>query len=131
MTANWTVELIQGLRRKVRARRGGFTYAINSVYQALGAYGTLAVAGRRGLVIGSETPWLEAFLLQHGAQHVSTLEFGAIRSSHPQISTFTPKDFTEKFLQVRNKQQRLLSQPMVAYIAHVYHNQYFPKRNWW
>ncbi len=69
------------------------------VYQVLDKFARRTVLKRRGIVIGSETPWLEAFLLEFGASQVTTLEFGAIKSTHPQISTFTPQDFTIKFLQ--------------------------------
>ncbi len=42
------------------------------------------------LVIGSERPWVEACALSQGARKVTTLEYGAITSLHPQVHTLTP-----------------------------------------
>ena len=42
--------------------------------------------GKNALVIGSETPWVEAILLAVGAKHVTTLEYNRIKSTHPQVS---------------------------------------------
>ena len=41
--------------------------------------------GKNALVIGSETPWVEAILLAVGAKHVTTLEYNRIKSTHPQV----------------------------------------------
>ena len=43
------------------------------------------VVGKKALVIGSETPWVEAILLALGAEHVTTLEYNRIISTHPQV----------------------------------------------
>jgi len=57
------------------------------------------IVGRRGIVIGSEDPWVEAILLHHGAAKLLTVEFGKIVSKIPQyIETMVPTEFTEKFL---------------------------------
>eukprot|EP00474_Spongospora_subterranea_P009935 CRZ10393.1 hypothetical protein [Spongospora subterranea] len=56
------------------------------------------VAGKRGIVIGSEHPWVEAMALRAGSGPILTVEFGKIVSEHPMISTMVPKEFTEKFL---------------------------------
>ncbi|OQV22673.1 hypothetical protein BV898_03498 [Hypsibius exemplaris] len=99
LTSVWSLDTINDLRARVRARQTYFNYDSSFVYQALDAHGKKAVSSRRGLVIGSEKPWLEVFLLEYGADHVTTLEFGAIISQHPQIRTFTPANFTAAFLQ--------------------------------
>ena len=44
------------------------------------------VIGKKALVIGSETPWVEAILLAVGAKHVTTLEYNRITSTHPQVN---------------------------------------------
>jgi hypothetical protein len=49
-----------------------------------------AVRGGHVLVIGSETPWVEACALAAGARHVTTLEYREIISTVPTISTMTP-----------------------------------------
>jgi hypothetical protein len=46
------------------------------------------VVGKRILVIGSETPWMEAIFLASGAQRVVTLEYRKIDAQHPQARVF-------------------------------------------
>ena len=43
------------------------------------------VKDKRVLVVGSETPWVEAIVLAVGAKHVTTLEYNEIISTHPQV----------------------------------------------
>ena len=43
------------------------------------------VKDKRILVVGSETPWVEAIVLAVGAKHVTTLEYNEIISTHPQV----------------------------------------------
>lgn len=90
----WTIELIEQFRQRYRERPGMITYVMASIYSAMGEWGSM-VKDKRGIVIGSETPWVEAMLLEYGAAHVTTLEFGSIVSHHPQISAWTPEAFRE------------------------------------
>lgn len=74
-----------------------------------GSYGTESVSyvrdilkqapieGKTILVIGSSAPWLEATLLYLGAAKVTTLEYGALVSQHPQIETMTPDVFRKRY----------------------------------
>lgn len=93
----WSVQVINEFRRQVRERKPIFNYDNAPLYEFFDKHADL-VSRKRGLVVGSENPWLESMLLEFGASHVSTLEFGEIVSSHPQISTFTPQEFTHRFL---------------------------------
>ena len=43
------------------------------------------VNGKQVLVVGSETPWVEAIVLAVGAKSVTTLEYNEIVSTHPQV----------------------------------------------
>ena len=52
---------------------------------------------KRVLVIGSETPWIEAMLLTKGVQSVTTLEYKKITSHHPKLSTVLPHEFDELY----------------------------------
>jgi hypothetical protein len=52
------------------------------------------VIGKNVLVIGSETPWVEAIFLAVGAKHVTTLEYNRIISTHPQVSHYDPQNIT-------------------------------------
>jgi hypothetical protein len=56
------------------------------------------LTGKSVLVIGSERPWLEVIALASGAANVTTLEYGAIISQHPQIKTMTPDIFRQSYL---------------------------------
>jgi hypothetical protein len=56
------------------------------------------VKNGRVLVIGSESPWVEAAVLSVGAREVVTLEYGKIVSEHPLIKTMTPGEFRKKYL---------------------------------
>jgi hypothetical protein len=56
------------------------------------------VKGKHVLVIGSENPWVEACVLNAGAEHVTTLEYGKIISEHPQISTLTPDEMRAQYI---------------------------------
>ncbi|KAF8578944.1 DUF268-domain-containing protein [Ramaria rubella] len=99
MQSVWTTNDIDKFRSDVRERKMQFTYPNGPIYEALDRWGDIAVRGKRGLVIGSETPWLESMLLEYGTANLSTLEFGEIQTTHPQLTTFTPQEFTLKFLQ--------------------------------
>lgn len=48
------------------------------------------IKGASVLVIGSENPWVEALCLSLGASNVTTLEYGAISTDHPQLHAYTP-----------------------------------------
>lgn len=96
MVNTWPLELIEQLQQSVK-RKANFTYDTRPLY-ALFEKRSHLIAGRRGLVIGSESPWLEAMLLFYGASHVTTLEFGEIQSAHPQLDSWTPSDFSINFL---------------------------------
>ena len=50
----------------------------------------MPVKGKHVLVIGSQSPWLEAILIAQGADHVTTLEYSRIECAHPKITTLTP-----------------------------------------
>ena len=55
------------------------------------------VKNGRVLVIGSEFPWVEATVLASGARSIVTLEYGKIKSEHPDILTMTPLEFKRAF----------------------------------
>ncbi|KAI8816567.1 uncharacterized protein EV422DRAFT_279048 [Fimicolochytrium jonesii] len=97
LVSEWTEQMIDEYRREVRERKPKFNYVMEHVYAAMDAQSHL-IRGKRGLVIGSENPWLEALLLEYGARHISTLEFGEIKTDHPNIDTFTPKEFVSGIL---------------------------------
>jgi hypothetical protein len=56
---------------------------------------TLLFIGGHILVIGSQTPWIEAILLELGAANITTLEYSPAVSEHPQIRMVTPDKLNE------------------------------------
>ena len=53
------------------------------------------------LVIGSQIPWIEAILLEKGANHVTTLDYGAIENYHPNITVITPEQLRNSYMEGR------------------------------
>lgn len=51
------------------------------------------LTGRHCLVLGSQSPWLEAMLLRNGAGRITTVEYARLVTDHPQITTRTPAEF--------------------------------------
>jgi hypothetical protein len=52
----------------------------------------------RVLIISSETPWVEACVLEAGARKIVTVEYQEIISEDPRIETIKPTDFRERVL---------------------------------
>ena len=66
------------------------TYGITETNNLVEALKLMDMQGSSILVIGSEMPWVEACALSLGAREVTTIEYGAIVSTHPQVHTLTP-----------------------------------------
>jgi len=56
------------------------------------------VTGKVVLVIGSQSPWLEAVLITRGAAKIVTLEYGSFISQYPTHQFIKPKQFREQYL---------------------------------
>ena len=97
-TPVWSKELVE---EKIEMAKNGKATSYEEdgarLIAAMGKY-KAQIEGKRGLVIGSERPWVEGALLYSGAEKVLTLEFGSIDCQHPQIETILPTKFTEKYL---------------------------------
>lgn len=102
LSSVWTYDMVEDMKRKAAAREPSFSYNNDPIYEALEKRAEF-IRGKRGLVVGSEIPWAEGTLLSFGAEHITTLEFGHIDSRHPQITTYTPSNFTLSFLEGRLK----------------------------
>merc|ERR1719428_819328 len=57
-----------------------------------------SIKGKRFFTLGSERPWLEALLLEAGAEHVTTIEYGAIQSEDPRVTAVTPAEIRKMYL---------------------------------
>lgn len=94
----WTPELVNGMIQEAQDGNLEGTYGsaeTNALRRALKR--TPHLAGGQVLVVGSEIPWVEACILEAGAAHVTTLEFGRIASTHPQITTLLPAEFQQEY----------------------------------
>jgi hypothetical protein len=92
-TPEWKQDVIDQWTQQCGAGRLQGTYgsaATNGVNEGLKMIPDMK--GGRVLVVGSENPWVEACCLSAGASHVTTLEYGAIVSRHPRVSTLTPDE---------------------------------------
>lgn len=71
------------------------SYNVDHTNQLMGALRRMRIKGSSVLVVGSETPWVEACALSLGAKEVITVEYGGIQSTHFQVTTFTPDQLRE------------------------------------
>jgi len=101
---NWKKEDVDNLVAEAGARKLGGTYGkvdgVESPETADLIDALKHIPKLRGshvLVIGSETPWVEAICLSLGASHVTSLEYGAITSDHPQLSSLTPDEARKSY----------------------------------
>ena len=76
---------------------GGYGY---EAYAQLDAFFAkfMDLKGLRGLVIGSESPWIELLMLEHRAEEVITVDYKGIISEHEKIKTMSQKEMNERFL---------------------------------
>jgi len=56
------------------------------------------VTGKNVLVIGSQSPWLEAVLLSRNAKKVVTVEYGFFLSEYPSLEFIRPNQLRERYL---------------------------------
>jgi hypothetical protein len=100
MQPTWTFQEIETMKAKALAGTLPGNYGPAStkmIWEMMQRYANL-LRGQHAFVIGSETPWVEAMLLAIGCSHVTTIEYGTIVSQHPNVSTMTPAQVTERFL---------------------------------
>lgn len=103
--ADWDVAWVQNWTQQAAAGtlEGNYGYEdTRRIRAALEMHGNIRPNVTSVLVIGSETPWVEAICLSLGVKHVTTLEYGAIVSHHDQISTMTPDQIGERVLRKKN-----------------------------
>ena len=48
-------------------------------------------------MVGSQLPWIEAILLEKGANHVTTLDYASIQNQHPNITVVHPDQLREMY----------------------------------
>jgi hypothetical protein len=98
---DWTQDYIEQLRLKARKGEAISGYGVPGDKDVLAAIrrSPFSLERAHALVVGSETPWVESLLLNTGVSTVTTLEYGTINSTHPQVSTYIPSQLGGLFLQ--------------------------------
>ncbi len=97
-TPVWTRSLVDEWRSLVNEDKLEGNYGVEETKHLKNALlHARGVKNGRVLVIGSEIPWVEATLLASGARSIVTLEYGKIKSEHPDILTMTPMEFKRAF----------------------------------
>lgn len=97
--SHWTKEDIENKIDLARMGKLKGAYGANETNRLRdGLKQTPGVLGGRVLVIGSESPWVEACVLEAGAKEVLTLEYGKINSEHGSIKTMVPDEFRMGYL---------------------------------
>ena len=56
------------------------------------------IKDKRGFVVGTDLPWFEGMLLGFGARNITTLEYAHLVFESPEIESYTPYDFADKWL---------------------------------
>jgi hypothetical protein len=95
---NWTRELIDEWVQKALSGELEGNYGVAEARALMDSLHKADLRGKNVLVVGSESPWVEALCLAAGAAHVTTLEYGVIHCAHPSVSTMTPSVFRKKYL---------------------------------
>ena len=54
--------------------------------------------GKHGVVIGSQSPWIEASLLAYGVEGLTTMEYSSTRTNHAQVRWMHPATAASSFL---------------------------------
>ena len=106
-TRYWTPEYIESFRALARGRKKLGTYSTDALYPVLNTYRHIAIQGASVAVIGTEIPWVEASLLEWGAAKVTTIEYGDIVSSVPEIVTITPSAFLRSIVDRQTRKETI------------------------
>lgn len=92
LTLNWSAPFLGKYCSDVASGVTGGTYGHTELTLLRGALqrlilerGIRGVAGASGLVMGSETPWVECLLLNEGARLVTTFEYASINTGHERL----------------------------------------------
>eukprot|EP01033_Poteriospumella_lacustris_P006410 gene6410-4609_t len=74
---------------------GGYNSSVCET--ALSSYAN-DIGGKRALVLGSQSPWAEAALLNHGAVDVLTVEYVQVTSLHDQVLAIQPHELAARYM---------------------------------
>ena len=95
----WPVELIDNLISETKRGTLSGNYGISETNAFRhGLQYTPDIHHGRVLIISSETPWVEACVLEAGARKIVTVAYQEITSEDPRIETIKPTNFRERVL---------------------------------
>jgi hypothetical protein len=94
--SHWSQELIEEYRSRNRKFCGPYPTEICG--ETVEKYQHL-IAGKRGLILGSITPWAEAMLFNHHASELITVEYTSITTDYPNLTILTPAQLADLYLQ--------------------------------
>jgi len=94
----WTEDLIETNLAQTKSGKNAGSYGPYETNYLRTVLAELDLGGKRALVVGSERPWLESCLLEAGVDHVVTLEYSQINSTHPKVSAMIPSEFAAAYL---------------------------------
>ena len=60
-------------------------------------YASEYIKNKRGLVLGSQTPWVESALVVAGAEKITTIEYMTIHTTHPKLDYIHPFNLSVMF----------------------------------
>ncbi|CAF0875240.1 unnamed protein product [Didymodactylos carnosus] len=95
LSAQWTAEMIDNLRKMARERKPIGSYSTETLYPVIDIYLDVAIKNKTTAVIGTEMPWIEAILLEYGAKSVQTIEYATIVSHVSNLKTITPQKYID------------------------------------
>ena len=99
----WSYDHVENLADKSRRRELEGNYGRDETNWIIEGLARMALEGSDVLVIGSESPWVEACVLAAGARNITTLEYGKITSQHPRIATLTPAELRARFAEYMSR----------------------------
>ncbi len=105
-SAEWTREKINSQIERLRngEMHGTYGKGPTNFFSNILRSPELDMRGKRVLVIGSEKPWVEIACLLAGASEVTTVDYGKILTTHPQLKTLTPSQLNEQVRQDKVEQ---------------------------
>mmetsp|Transcript_18459 Transcript_18459/g.26590 ORF Transcript_18459/g.26590 Transcript_18459/m.26590 type:complete len:329 (+) Transcript_18459:35-1021(+) len=93
---DWSTNVVEEFMRKPNICGG---YRVNTCVVTMETYQHY-INDKVCLVIGSESPWAEAALLNLKAKHVITIEYMEIKTDYPKLTTYHPSTVAE--LNIKN-----------------------------
>ena len=93
--ADWSTRVIH---EQLAMLRNGSSLSTNKLLKFLKGSN---ISGKRVLVVGGPyySPWVEVLCLESGASTIASLNYGKIFTDHPQLRTYTHREFSEEYRQ--------------------------------